>query len=346
VRTELVAATLAALLAQSAAPAAADWLQMRDGSRVETKGAWQQRGGQIVFTLPNGTLASVRAADVDVEASARITQEAVAPPAKPEPAARREPVLVLTDEDLPRQAVSPAEAAQTEGTAPGATAPAPAGAASESTASTSTDLEVVSWSSRYDADDNTTTLSGTVRNASSHLVHQVKVTVSAFGSDGGLLFRTETVPSPAGFPPQGSGTFAVTVPGPVTVDRAEFATSGEKILLRRPTEADRAPAPAQPAPPAAPTPTPTLLEVNWQQAPAGGAGATFTGELINPTATTASEIRLEARLHGPDGQVIASTPALLASTTLTPGQRTTFRVTFLGLHEFSKITFQPRYRPR
>ncbi len=94
-----------------AAPAAGDWLVLRDGSRLETDGPWKVKGRQVVFTRPGGTLAALRLADVDLEASAEATEASQAaaaappPPAEPAPAAsattrRRKSVLVLTDDDL------------------------------------------------------------------------------------------------------------------------------------------------------------------------------------------------------------------------------------------------------
>ena len=63
----------------------ADWLLMKDGSRLETRGGWEVRGQQILVTLPNGTLAAVRVDKVDLEGSARITAEARAPKPAPTP---------------------------------------------------------------------------------------------------------------------------------------------------------------------------------------------------------------------------------------------------------------------
>ena len=76
---------LAAAGLAAAAPATADWLVMRDGSKVETKGAWEVRGALIVFHTPNDALASVRLRDADLDASQEATAKAAAPP---EPVAR------------------------------------------------------------------------------------------------------------------------------------------------------------------------------------------------------------------------------------------------------------------
>ena len=58
-------------------PAAADWLVMEDGSRVETRGPWSVEGRQVLFTLPNGTLSALRASEVDLPASEALTEAKV-----------------------------------------------------------------------------------------------------------------------------------------------------------------------------------------------------------------------------------------------------------------------------
>jgi glutaredoxin len=83
-----------------AGPAAADWLVLRDGGKVETRGPWRERGKLVVFTDAEGVLRSLRAADVDLEASGEATARAAAPAPKAPPPARREPVLVLTDDQV------------------------------------------------------------------------------------------------------------------------------------------------------------------------------------------------------------------------------------------------------
>lgn len=88
----------------AAAPAAADWLVMVDGTRVETDGPWSQRGKLVVFTDTSGNFVSLRLDDVDLEASREATEAAEAaarrPAPAPAPAPRRESVMRLTDEDV------------------------------------------------------------------------------------------------------------------------------------------------------------------------------------------------------------------------------------------------------
>ena len=81
----------------------ADVLVLRDGSRVETDGAWEVRGRQVLFTLPNGTLSSMRLDAVDLDASRAATDGASNPRAEPQAEdaeAPRADVLVLTNRSM------------------------------------------------------------------------------------------------------------------------------------------------------------------------------------------------------------------------------------------------------
>lgn len=115
--------------------ATADVLVTTEGAHIETRGPWEVKGRQVIFTTASGTLSSMRLDEVDLEASEAET-ERIASAAEaadeevgtdPAPAARethpaaREPVLVLTDADVPRAAAptaSPAPAAEAAEDAP------------------------------------------------------------------------------------------------------------------------------------------------------------------------------------------------------------------------------------
>ena len=65
------AISLAALLLALAAGASAraDELVTRDGQVIETQGSWEVRGKLLVFKLADGTLASLRLDEADLEAT-------------------------------------------------------------------------------------------------------------------------------------------------------------------------------------------------------------------------------------------------------------------------------------
>lgn len=80
--------------------AAGDLLVLRDGTRITTRGAWQEKGRQVVFTSAAGELSALRTSEVDLDASRKATAMAAAPrPAATEPAASARPVILALDAD-------------------------------------------------------------------------------------------------------------------------------------------------------------------------------------------------------------------------------------------------------
>ncbi|MCG8458631.1 MAG: hypothetical protein MI919_20315 [Holophagales bacterium] len=148
--------------------AEADVLVMKDGSRVEIDGPWEVRGRLIRFQLPNGTLGSVRASEVDLEASEAATEEANRP--KPDPVQepppepeRREPVLVLTDKDIPSASFAPTGTVSSRDT-------------------TGDPVRVVSWNITPGAEDPVLELTGTIQNYGGSTVEGVQAFVDLIGS--------------------------------------------------------------------------------------------------------------------------------------------------------------------
>jgi len=176
------AATLVLLACLAALPAGADWLVMRDGTRVETRGAWKERGRVVVFTSADGQLVSLRADAVDFVASRRVTAaaaEAAARPAEepagsaaaaPRPTSRR-----ITNADIPAGRTPPAAAEAGEEPAPAARA---AGAA---------DLQVRDTAQQVDPIDGHLVVTGTLANVSERTAAAVELVVEAHGADGALL---------------------------------------------------------------------------------------------------------------------------------------------------------------
>jgi hypothetical protein len=109
----------AAITATVPAALHADWMVTRQGERFEIRGTWQLKGKLAVFTLPDGTFSSMRADQVDFEASKQATeqakQQAAAPPPAPEKAKpQRRAAVILTDKDF-QKALPPSSAPGTAG---------------------------------------------------------------------------------------------------------------------------------------------------------------------------------------------------------------------------------------
>ena len=159
-----------------ALPAVADVLVMTDGSRVETKGAWEVKGRQVVFTLPNGTLSAVRASEVDLEASRAATDAANRPPeAESETADTAddklpEPVRVLTNDDI--------------GAGPSDTGDDDSSEDSD-TPSSSDGVVVAEWSYDPAGIDPVYELTGRLENSTGRVVEGIQLYVDFIATDGG-----------------------------------------------------------------------------------------------------------------------------------------------------------------
>src|ERR1700687_1775426 len=111
-RSRTLVMTVAALIGAGAAgmmlgpaPLYADWIVTRQGDRFEIKGTWQLKGKLAVFTLPNGSLSSMRADRIDVDASKQATAQAKKQAEPQAPSAeqakpKRRAVIILTDKDF------------------------------------------------------------------------------------------------------------------------------------------------------------------------------------------------------------------------------------------------------
>ncbi|HEX4952214.1 MAG TPA: FxLYD domain-containing protein [Thermoanaerobaculia bacterium] len=180
-RNGLVGAGLLLALAGTA-PASGDWLVTKRGERIETAGAWEVRGRQVVFTQTNGTLASMRLSEVDLEASRSETERAKSPPPPAPAPPPKKAVMVLTDADV-KKAEPPA--APADGAAEAAEA-APAGTVTE-------DLEVVTWQEIEGTGELDLQLMGEVRNKSSDVISDVKLTVRLLDAEGRVLATTQAL---------------------------------------------------------------------------------------------------------------------------------------------------------
>jgi hypothetical protein len=209
-RTALI--LLAAALA--AGPLAADWLVLTDGTRLETRGAWEERGRLVVFTATDGTLASLRLEGVDLEASRRATAEA-AQPAAPAPAAPaaepRQATFVLTDDDVAHNL--------TTGSAEDAGEVAPTAAPQGQR------LVVTDWQEAPLADESGTLVTGTLRNVSSDATTRIQLTVLAYDASGDLLATNNAMLSSQALMPNQQARFQVEFNGIYTIAAVTFRPS-------------------------------------------------------------------------------------------------------------------------
>lgn len=225
-----VALLLVILGASSAglAPARADWLVTRDGARVEIKGPWTVKGKVVTFTLPSGTLGSMRLAELDLEASGRATAAALAAAAaKAEPAAAapaRTAVMVITDADVSHATDSPA--APPEAKAEEAPADSVSGAG----------VSVTAWDKEFSQADNGVVITGTVRNNGKTIAAALNVNVRLYDAKGALVSSAPATLSADVLEPAAAARFRALFPGVLEFSAAKFDLESTPISKDEPTE--------------------------------------------------------------------------------------------------------------
>jgi len=231
-----------------AAVAAADWLVTREGARVETRGAWEVKGRQVVFTLPNGTLSSLRLDEVDLEASASATAEARKPLPEPMTAEpeKRAPILVLTNKDIRPGSGRPGSgrpepadgtAAEASGSGQAGSEPGGSGdlAGAASGAGGDVEIQLLTWKAQPSDTVGGLEIVGTVRNVGTDPAAKVEVGVTIPDENGETLFETTAFVRSAGLAPGRHTNFRALLPNiyqlaadPVFDIRAVFLVEGEK----------------------------------------------------------------------------------------------------------------------
>jgi hypothetical protein len=223
----IVGAALAALLVPLL-PAAgnADWLVTREGVRVETKGPWKVKGKLVVFTRPDDTLASLRLAEVDLEASERATAAPAArrPPSAPEKP--REKKWVLTDSSFPRKPEAPSASSPSgEPQVPAAVSPE-----GEKAVPGKSPVTVASWRQAASTEKEGIEILGVLQNNGEHLAEQVTLTVELVDLNGTLLGTSTAVLSAPNIRPGGGVTFRATFPGVFAFAEARFDIRNQRLM--------------------------------------------------------------------------------------------------------------------
>jgi len=230
-RRALAAAALAALAAAAspAPPAAADWLVTRAGGRIETRGSWQVKGKLVVFTLPDGSLASLRLSEVDLAASREQAKAAAAAPKKAEAPARKR--ISVTDKDL-RHAAPADDAA----------APAADGAKADKAAPGGKDakdrkdgqdkesgLVVASWE-RADVAGHAV-VRGRVRNDGKAAATDLSLTIHLFDDAGTRLATTQGELSATMLMPGQEAVFTADFPDVATFASVKFEPKSNRLAV-------------------------------------------------------------------------------------------------------------------
>lgn len=215
-----------ALLGLAGLPASADWLVTREGAKVETKGPWQEKGKLVVFHTADGSLSSMRLAEVDLEASRKATEEAErakveAEQARAKPVERKAPVLVVTDKDV--RHVDPATASPTAA----AGEPAPAAG-----------LAVANWDRAPDPGDGHVVITGSLVNSSPDTATGISLAVVLIDEAGNPLGTVQAVVTSNVLPPGQQSGFRAEFPSVFTFSNVKFEPKSVQLK----TEPEPAPA--------------------------------------------------------------------------------------------------------
>jgi hypothetical protein len=241
VTTPRIAKRLAAVAAVAGAaflvPATGDWLVTRDGDRIETQGPWRVESRLVVFKRPDGTYASMRLSEIDLEASERLTLEhaeaAKRAVSREGSRDRRESVARLTEKDLPP--AGPLGPPREEEQAADAES---ADAKKASTGSTEEEekppsLGIPTWREVTTIDDPGVTFVGEINNPTEHVAMGVTVTVTLYDAEDEEIASTAAILTSEILPPGKNGAFRASFPGRFHYTRAHFDVSAELVLTQR-----------------------------------------------------------------------------------------------------------------
>ena len=214
-----IALTLLAVLVLAAAPASADWLVTLSSGRVETRGPWKIKGKLVVFTQADGSLASLRLADVDLNASEKATAEANRIEAQDLPvtvAAPRNKLAVLTDETLVRVSKEPAPADEAAGDKD----------KKDAAAKPSGTVTVATWKRAERTDGNGIEIQGTLQNNTDKIAANAGVEVQLYNEAGQRLAAAPGILNSTSIQPKGTTDFRATFPDVFTYAEVKFQTKG------------------------------------------------------------------------------------------------------------------------
>lgn len=210
-------------LALMADSIAAEWLATQDGSRFEIEGPWKIDGNLITFTLPNGTLGSMRLSAIDLEATQALTERAVAPansaPAASEP--RTKAVFVVTDADVGH----PKTDSVPEGDS---AAPSPPDA--------SQGLRVSGWRDNVNLSTNSVTVTGNLQNPTQNPATSIALNVVLYGEDGATLEIRPADLEKSFLNPGASIRFEASFANTLSFDTVGFDIQSRGFMSRPPVE--------------------------------------------------------------------------------------------------------------
>lgn len=336
------------VLFTSSSAAVSDWLVLTDGSRVETAGPWEERGDTVVFTLPDGTLSSLQAGQVDLEASRGATAEAerAQEPEEPPEPSRREPILVLTDADVPKARPAP-DTGSGEGSGP-----APSEGSGDLSGPEPSALGLTVTESRLETREaGGYEVRGMVVNQSANRVADARVTAILLDARGRELGRRNARMRETSLGPGESIRFETSFPDTMGASSVDFEFGGMPFVIERSTprreslEAESEAA-AESSPPqgegrsATAAESSSLRVTDWRRSIEGEGATSIVGEIENVSDQLVRNVRVTVRLLDDSGSAVAANGGEVDETVLRPGQTTYFVTRFRGDPSFTEVEFR------
>ena len=232
----------AAVAIVAGGPATADLLVTREGQVIETRGSWEVRGKLLVFELPDGTLASLRLDEADLEASGERNREAAERARQALEASRRPPpepleaTVVITDGDVapapplaeeaePGAVTIVAPGAGAAGGADAATGDAGEGDTEGPAATSSAGVQVVEWSQEPEGEIGLA-VRGVVENLGSSFATGVSVNALFYDEIGTLVAAREVALEDGPLGPGARREFSLSLPDSLVYDEIKFLVVG------------------------------------------------------------------------------------------------------------------------
>jgi hypothetical protein len=224
----------------TASPARADWLVTREGGKVETRGPWQVKGKLVVFTrADDGSLASLRSTEVDLDASGKLTAEAkIQAAAPPVVEAPKKKLAVLTDQNF-RKTAPPAPPTAADGKP-----------ADKKPAAATGPLAVGSWKRSESPEGDGLVIEGTLHNSTGDMLINASVEVQLYNEVGDRVGTAQGLLTSTSVQPNGSVDFRASFPGVFTFSDARFQPQGLPLNMSEAKPDDKGDSkPAEKSPP-------------------------------------------------------------------------------------------------
>jgi hypothetical protein len=222
--TRLAQLVLVLALLLGSGPAAADWLVTLEGDEIETRGPWEIKEKLVVFTLPNGSLSSMRLADIDVDASEQRTMTVRYTNRRAEPSyTPKQAVLVITDDDVGH--------VQTEGIGTSIDRRKQAGGDPGLPQEQGDGgLAVATWDQIFDESIDGVVVSGRVENRAPATHTDITLQLMLYNGDGTLAGRAPATLAKTSLKAGEESSFRASFPGVTSFDRPDFRLQGIDTL--------------------------------------------------------------------------------------------------------------------